>query len=214
MNNYLKMEKLILILVLFVALPIGCAAQGSDGNFLFGFKAGANYSNVYDSKSEEFEADPKFGLATGAFLHIPIGRFIGIQPEILFSQKGFKATGNLLGGPYAFTRTTNYIDVPIFFALKPISGLTVLAGPQYSYLAKRKDVFSDGSTSIVQEEEIKRENIRKNTLCFVGGVDLIIEHIVIGVRAGWDVQSNNGDGTSSTPRYKNTWLQATLGFKI
>lgn len=204
------MEKTILILVLFLALPIGCAAQG----ILFGVKIGSNYSNVYDSKSEEFEADPKFGLATGAFLNIPIGKFMGIQPEILFSQKGFKAKGNLLGGLYSFTRTTNYIDVPIFFALKPISALTVLAGPQYSYLAKRKDVFSDGSASIVQEEEFRKENIRKNTLCFVGGIDLIIDHVVVGVRAGWDVQSNNGDGTSSTPRYKNTWLQATLGFKI
>ena len=202
------MEKTLLVLTLFFTLSIACAAQG------FGIKIGSNYSNVYDSKSEEFQADPKFGLATGAFLNIPIGKFIGVQPEILFSQKGFSATGSVLGAPYSFTRTTNYVDVPIFFALKPIPALSILAGPQYSYLIKRKDVFSDGSTNIVQEEEFRKENIRKNTLCFVGGIDVIIDHIVVGVRAGWDLQSNHGDGTSSTPRYKNTWLQATLGFKI
>ena len=29
-----------------------------------------------------------------------------------------------------------------------------------------------------------------------------------------DIQNNNGDGTSTTPRYKNVWFQGTLGFKF
>ena len=48
-----------------------------------GAKIGFNYSNVYDSKGEEFNADSKFGMAIGGFLAIPIGAYFGVQPEIL-----------------------------------------------------------------------------------------------------------------------------------
>lgn len=180
----------------------------------FGLKLGVNYSNVYDSQGEEFQADPKLGFAGGAFLAIPIGKYLGVQPEILLSQKGFEATGRLLGTTYKFTRTTTYIDVPLMFAFKPSEFITLLAGPQYSYLMNQKDVFSNTSTSYLQETEFKNDDLRKNTLCFIGGVDLTLKHIVIGARAGWDLQTNNGDGSSTTPRYKNAWYQGTIGYRF
>jgi hypothetical protein len=37
---------------------------------------------------------------------------------------------------------------------------------------------------------------------------------VLSARSGWDVQRNNGDGTSSIPRYKNVWFQATIGYRF
>jgi hypothetical protein len=182
--------------------------------FVFGLKAGANYSNVYDAKGEAFHANPKLGLAAGVFLAIPIGKYLGIQPELLYSQKGFQATGIILGDTYDFTRTTSYIDVPLLFAFKPSEFFTLLAGPQYSYLLKQRDVFANASTSIAQETEFVNDNVRKNTMSFLGGVDITVKHIVIGTRVGWDLQNNNGDGTSATPRYKNVWYQATIGYRF
>lgn len=182
--------------------------------FLFGLKAGVNYSNVYDEQGDEFRADPKFGFAGGIFLAIPIGRYLGIQPEVLYSEKGFKATGRILGGTYNLTRTSQYLDIPLLFAVKPSEFITILAGPQFSYLIKQKDSFSNATTSIEQEQEFENENVRKNTLCFTAGLDITLKHIVLGGRVGWDVQRNNGDGTSSTPRYKNVWYQATLGYRF
>jgi hypothetical protein len=41
-----------------------------------------------------------------------------------------------------------------------------------------------------------------------------LDHTVIGARAGWDLSNNNGNGTSSTPRYKNAWVQATVGYRF
>ena len=108
----------------------------------------------------------------------------------------------------------NYIDVPIFFAVKPSEFFTILAGPQYSYLIKQSDKFSSSAITSDQEQDFSNNNIRKNTLCFVFGGDVTIKHIVVGLRAGWDVMNNNGDGTSTNPRYKNVWYQATIGFRI
>ncbi|MFZ1703123.1 MAG: porin family protein [Saprospiraceae bacterium] len=190
--------------------------QGQDserrGKFEFGAKAGINVSNVWDSQGEEFSADSRVGFAGGVFLGIPIGNILGFQPEVLLSQKGIQGSGTLLGFPYGFTRTTTYLDIPLQLQIKPASFITILAGPQFSYLLKQKDVYTFGANSSDQEQEFKNDNIRKNILGFVGGADLIFKPLVISARVGWDFQTNNGDGTSSTPRYKNQWLQFTLGF--
>jgi hypothetical protein len=206
--------------VFFPAEPVKAKVSTQEENsdfrnkLSFGIKIGANYSNVYDSKSDRFNADPVFGFAAGGFIDIPIGKYFGLQPEVLFSQKGFKSTGVFLGSTYSLTRTTNYIDIPLLVAFKPSSSITLLAGPQYSYLMKQKDVFSNSVMTNQQETDFSNENLRKNTLCITGGLDLNFSNIVIGARAGWDLQNNNGDGTSTTPRYKNMWYQATIGFRF
>ncbi len=211
------MKKIILTSIALALLVSGSVAQGTADfreKLLFGLKLGLNLSNVYDSEGENFDADAKFGLAAGAFIAIPIGKYIGIQPEILFSQKGFQATGSILGGDYNFTRTTNFIDIPVLFALKPTGNITIMAGPQYSYLIKQTDVFANGVTTIEQEKEFENDNIRKNILSFSLGAEINLDHIVLGARACWDVQKNNGDGTATTPRYKNVWYQATIGYRF
>jgi len=211
-----KMKKTILLIAAVVSLTNAAIAQDSDPRekLIFGLKGGANYSNVYDEQGNAFRADPKLGLAAGAFVSIPLGKYFGVQPELLYSQKGFKATGVILGSTYKFTRTTNYVDVPLLFSVKPIEFVSIVAGPQYSYLVSQNDVFDNGSTSIEQEQEFKNENIRKNTLCFTGGLDVNLGHLSIGARAGWDIQNNNGNGTVTTPRYKNVWYQATIGYRF
>jgi hypothetical protein len=205
------MKKILLMLAMMASMTY--AAQAQEG-VAVGLKIGTNYSNVYDSKGEDFEADAKFGLAAGAFISIPFGQYLGIQPEVLFSQKGFKGTGTMFGSTYDLTRTTNYIDVPLLVAIKPTGSLTLLAGPQFSFLLKEKNVFSNATTNFEQEREFDNDNIRKNTLCFIGGFDVNLDHTVIGLRAGWDLSNNNGNGTSSTPRYKNVWGQLTLGYRF
>ena len=179
-----------------------------------GFKVGTNLSNVYDTQGEEFEADPKFGLATGLFLAVPLGQYLGIQPEILFSQKGYRGSGSVLGSEYSFKRSTNYIDVPLLLALKPTQYFTFLVGPQYSFLLSQKYTFKSDILDISREEQFDNENLRKNTLGFTGGFDVTMESAVLSARAGWDILSNEGDGTSNSPRYKNMWYQATIGFRF
>jgi len=211
--------KKVFFLIAVVTLMGSTASAQSDGSdsrekLQLGVKAGANLSNVYDSEGEDFNADPKFGFAVGAFVSIPVGKFIGVQPEILFSQKGYQRTGAVLGSDYKFTHTSSYIDVPILLQVKPSEMITLLAGPQYSYLLKEKNVFSNEFVSGQDEQNYENENVRKNTLGFVGGVDINLNKLVLGVRAAWDLQDNNGDGTSEIPRYKNVLYQATVGFKF
>ena len=122
------MKKIILMIVVVTFMANYSSAQNNTDfrtKLRFGLKAGANYSNVYDTKGDAFHADARFGLAAGAFAAIPINKYIGIQPEILFSQKGFQGSGIILGSTYDFKRTLNFIDVPILFALKPSEFITI-----------------------------------------------------------------------------------------
>lgn len=52
-------------------------------------------------------------MAYGGFLSVSFGSFLGVQPEVLYSEKGFNSTGTILGSAYEMTRSTDYIDVPI-----------------------------------------------------------------------------------------------------
>jgi hypothetical protein len=189
------------------------AADKRD-QLVFGIKAGMNVSNVWDEQGADFVADPKLGAAAGVFLAVPIGKYFGVQPELLFSQKGFKGGGVLLGFPYSFTRTTSYLDVPILVQFKPIEYFTLLAGPQFSYLLNEKNVYTFGSNSSEQEQAFSNEDVRNNILGFVVGADVTVKAFVLSARAGWDFQNNNKNGVSTTPRYKNQFLQLTIGFRI
>jgi hypothetical protein len=179
-----------------------------------GIKAGINNSNVYDEDGEKFNAEPKYGFAGGAFLSIPVGKFLGVQPGILLSQKGFHATGELLEEKYDLKRTTTFLDVPLLVEFKPLNVLTIAGGPQYSYLLNQTDVLKSGSSTAIQEEEFKNDNIRKNILSGVVGFDLNLGRFVFSGRYNFDLQQNNGNGASETPRYKNIWLQGTIGVRF
>jgi hypothetical protein len=212
------MNKTILLFAVLAGISATSKAQNeksdNDKNFHFGIKGGVNVSNVYDSKGEDFVAKAKAGIAVGAFVQVPLGKILGIQPEVLYSQKGFKGTGKILGNSYSYTRTTDYLDIPILLTVKPVKTLTIVAGPQYSFLVREKNVFENTLFSTTQEQQFNNDNIRKNTLCFLGGADINFDKLVLSGRAGWDVQNNAGDGSNNTPRYKNVWYQATIGFRF
>jgi outer membrane protein with beta-barrel domain len=213
------MKKTIIIIATLVTSMVTISkAQDADiddrAKLAFGLKAGANRSNVYDATGQNFIANPKMGFAGGAFFSIPIGKYLGIQPEALLSQKGYKATGIILDNPYSDTRTTTYLDIPLQLQFKPLEILTLLGGVQYSYLLHQRDVYTFGANSTAQDQEFTNDNARKNIFGAVLGVDLNINHFVISTKACWDLQNNAGNGSSYTPRYKNVWLQATIGFRL
>lgn len=208
--------KRVILIITTVVTTSGIYAQSEEyrEHFTLGLRIGGNLSNVYDSDGEEFDADAKLGFAGGAFIGIPISKQIGIQAEVLVSQKGFIANGQVLGSEYSLKRTTTFLDIPLMLSIKPAEVFTIFVGPQFSYLMNRKDKFESAFVNTELETEFENENFRKNILGAVVGFDINVQQIVFGIRAGIDLQKNNGDGNSDTPRYKNTWVQATVGFRL
>ena len=202
------------ILLISAAVLIIGNINAQERTILFGFKAGTNYADAYEQKNLSFETQGKFGFAAGAFFAVCIGDLVCVQPELMFSQKGFKATSKVVGNAFSFTRTTSYVDIPVLLALKPNEFVKILVGPQYSYLLKQKDVSDSDALTSEQQSQLKDVNTRKNVFGIVGGVDINVQNFVIGARLGWDIKNNNMSTASTTPQYKNAWVQATLGVKI
>lgn len=205
-----------LVIVLFLT-TIGYSQETKIDNddrdqMRFGFKAGVNFSNVYDEEGNNFVADGKTGLAAGVFLSVPFGKVIGFQPELIYSQKGFKATGSVLGFDYDYKRTTTYLDIPLLLQIKPSSNFILLAGPQFSYLLETNNEFNNTSNTV--EEEINGDNYKKNIFGFVVGADVNLDQFVIGGRLGWDISKSDSNGNSDSPRYKNQVIQVTLGYRF
>lgn len=200
-----------------VGLFISAAAVAQDDlreRFTFGVKAGANVSNIWDTEAEDFSADPKAGFAGGVFATIPLGRIVALQPEVMFSQKGFKGSGTFMTIPYEMERTANYIDIPLLVAIRPAPFLSIVAGPQIGFQLSQKDKLSVGNLSSEDQQEFENDNWRKNMLGMHLGLDFNIRHFVISPRAAMDFQNNKGDGTSTDPRYKNFLLQLTVGYRF
>ncbi|NJK94855.1 MAG: PorT family protein [Bacteroidales bacterium] len=180
----------------------------------FGLKAGLNISNLYDTKGEEFDSESKLGLAFGGFLSLPLGKYIGFQPEVMYSQKGFTGTGSVLTVDYEYKRNTDYIDVPLQLQIKPVPVVTILVGPQYSFLINKGFDLKSGSLSVDQQNDIENNNIRKNILGAVAGLDINFSNLVVSGRLSWDLQHNDGEGNAVSPRYKNTVAQIAIGLRF
>lgn len=211
--------------ILFVALFIGgilAAQERTETEHVkrdcgrrpgVGLKAGTNLSNSYYAQGD-FNTQPVYGFAGGGFLIIPLSKYLGMQTEVIYSQKGFKSREGSFTAEDNLVRTNSYIDIPLMITVRPFCPLTFVAGPNFSYLIKQTDTFSDGTGSVFKSEDFKSNNIRRNTIGAVMGADINIWNLVLSGRCGFDIQSNYRDLPASAPRYKNIWLQGTIGFRI
>lgn len=172
-----------------------------------GIKAGINYSNVYSESGDGFVADGKVGFAGGVFVSIPLSQLIGVQPELMYSQKGFKTEGTFFDGQI----TSSYLDLPVHLQIKPTKNISILAGPQFSYLLSTK--YELNGFSAIDEEDLDDNNNRA-TLGLSVGVDFTIQNFLISARGSWDLSKVNKDNSTSDINYKNQLFQITLGYKF
>lgn len=180
----------------------------------FGIRAGASFANVYDESGEDFVADGKLGAAGGFVLSIPIGRYLGFQPEAMFIQKGLSGDARYNGKPYSLTRTTNHLDFPLQLKFNPAKNFSLLGGPQYSFLLSRKDEIDVGNLTIEEVDFIKNDKIQENIFGLTFGAEFNFNAVTVTGKAGWDLQKNDDDAASVSPRYKNQWLLLTLGLNF
>lgn len=207
--------KIVILCVLPMLVVHNSRGQVKSSRLLsLGIKAGTNYTNAYDLTNEHYRSDAKSGFTAGVFFPISLGRTFGIQPEVLFSQKGIRASGQLLGATFTMKRTTGYVDVPVMFAFKPMQMVSFFAGVQFSYLLNQYDQWVVSDTSNSQVQAFATNEVRKKIVGLVVGLDVNADHFVLGVRGGWDLQSNLLQPLPEKLNYKNTCLQTSLGYRF
>jgi opacity protein-like surface antigen len=94
-----------LLLSLFTLLLIGVTANQahSQNNLGFGIRGGMNFANINDT---DFDVNSRTGIMAGVYFNYALSNSpISIQPEVLYTQKGFE-TGD---DTYRF----DYIEIPV-----------------------------------------------------------------------------------------------------
>lgn len=94
----------------------------------FGVKAGANFATLTGSGADG--AKTKTDFNGGVFAHIPLISSLSLQPELLYSGQGAKATSDGID----FTVNQTYLNIPVLVKYHHGSGLYGETGPQMGFL--------------------------------------------------------------------------------
>jgi len=120
----------------------------------FGIKAGLNLANLHESPSEPgVSLSMKPNLHAGGLVYIPLFANFGLQPELMYSGQGAKASAN--GTDVKLN--LGYINIPVLFKYKDPSGFFAEIGPQVGILISAKS--KSGSVSVDSKDSFKSTDI-------------------------------------------------------
>ena len=203
---------LITLLCVIISPPIVNAQAKSR----FGIKGGINLSQLYINDSDLDDENMKVGFHAGVYAIAPLSEAFFIQPELIFSSAGTKATykgSSLLGIQAGEVRfNLNYIQLPILFSgnLGPVS---LQAGPYASYLinANVSDVKNDGT--VASSRELNTEDFNKLDYGIALGAALNINVFQMGLRYNYGLREvgKSDFGRRMTKDSKNAVAQIFVG---
>ncbi|WP_462267284.1 porin family protein [Mucilaginibacter sp.] len=174
-----------------------------------GLTGNVNISDIVSRDYDNFNTRSKVGFNAGLIFDIPVAYPFSIAPEVLYSQKGYRADTRY----GSFAQRSNFIDVPVLAKFKLAPAFNLLLGPQFSFLLSTRNTYYNGFTPTYEEKY--NYNGDKS---FIGGVigasvDLNT-NVELRARYTIDFSENNPNGYSDEPTYRNSVWQFGLGFKF
>lgn len=118
------MKKTLVILSMLALTTVMVNAQKVG----IGIKGGANFASQKVDDVLEIDTKGITDYHIGAYLNLNINDHFGIRPEVLYSATGSKWNDVQVD--------FDYIAIPVMVRFKPISLITLEAGPQFSILTK------------------------------------------------------------------------------
>ncbi|WP_022821792.1 porin family protein [Hymenobacter norwichensis] len=165
----------------------------------FGIKGGFNLADIRGGNRDTYE-DALSNLKTyhaGLYAQFGLNDKVSIQPEILFSRKGYDDTQVPLGGGSTTTRETrlDYIQVPVLFVYNFLDNVSVHVGPQASLLVRVKDAGA--------EKSISSAGLHSLDYGVVGGLEARIGPARVGARYDLGLADIYKDSATAARVYKD-----------
>jgi len=171
----------------------------------YGVTAG---TNLYKVTGRSFDEKTKVGFSAGAYGEYSFNRVLGIQGELIWSQ--FKTrTIDQFSQIYPGVGVSNadvylnYISLPVMFAFKPTPELSILIGPQYSYLVNQ--------TSGLLINSGDKDAFKKSEASLVFGGQLNLGKVKIGARYSIGLTEIN---TLQSDSWKYHGFHFSLGYQL
>ena len=176
----------------------------------FGIKGGFNLADIRGGNRDTYE-DALSNLKTyhaGLYAQFGLNDKVSIQPEILFSRKGFDYKQTPVGGGTASTSETrlDYIQVPVLFVYNFLDNVSVHVGPQASLLVRVKDAG--------EEKSISSASMHSLDYGVVGGLEARIGPARVGARYDLglaDIYKTSGTANRVYNDVKNGVFQVYVG---
>jgi hypothetical protein len=174
-----------------------------------GIEGGVSLANTVDSYDAGYSTAGIVGFNAGLTATIPLIYPLSFQPEVLFSQKGYKAYTT----DGTFTQRNNYIDIPLLANFRIVRGFNFLVGPQINIPVSTTNTFNDGF--VVNRETFYTNNANKSYIAGAVGFSIDLNpNVDIHARYILDLSSNTQDANSPIPDYRNQVWQFGLGIKF
>jgi hypothetical protein len=179
-----------------------------------GVKGGLNASSLFYDNQGVTNKNERIGFNLGVFAQAPLGEFLAIQPELLYTTKGASADYNVLGLNGRNTFRLNYAELPVLLTFKLGQAVELQAGPYAAYLVN-SNVNSNGSFG-TGTTAINADNFNRFDYGLAGGVNIYFGKAFIGARYGQGLQkiANSGVASSVLGNAKNSVGMLSVGFSI
>ncbi|GAA4377854.1 porin family protein [Hymenobacter koreensis] len=215
-------KTLLAVAVLCAAFTASSSAQAQG--IQLGVKVGANYSNLAGDLADEDRYQSKIGPHAGLMLNVSLldDGFLSLQPELLFSQKGFKYADNeftLGADKYKYTGKVNYnyIDVPVLFKINA-DGLYFELGPQVGYLLSVSNdvkLTKNGQVVTNSSNYDNLDNAQRTELGYAAGFGYQSESgPMIGIRYNGGLSKYGKDGAPNDDfnNARNSTFMLSVGY--
>lgn len=226
------------ICVLFATL-FACVSSYAQESSLY-LKAGVNLANISTTSSGRIDdANMLVSFHAGIMGDIPLGKYLAIQPGLLFTGKGAKTQTGKPGDNYYFKATSNpyYIEVPVNFVVNiPLESKTsaffIGAGPYAAIgiAGKNKTEGNAGLVSFSSKESIKFSNddpttfnqqegaglgiMRRFDFGLNGTAGFKLNNVLLAVNYGYGLTKINSVEKNDDDKNKHRVLSVSVGFKL
>ncbi len=166
-----------------------------------GFKGGLNYSGFMVTSTldtlDNSAFNAKAGYNAGCFVNVPFSGNLGMQVDIMFSNKGYKKetegeTKNV---------SLNYLSLPVMFFYSPTHKLDLEFGPEFGLLVS--------ASNLVKSFDL---GIDVGVRYYISGLLDIALRYNMGIPFGFKSQKSYLGDIPGT--YSNSAFQLTLGFNV
>lgn len=162
-----------------------------------GIKGGLNFSNLHGSEKNIYgSVSHHTTFHAGIFAQFALSEAFSIQPEILYSRKGFERADSV----FSF----DYLDLPVLAVFNFTDNFSIHAGPQIGLMMSSKH----------EDQEINLDPYNTFDYAFAAGLEGRISRFRLGARYNMgfaDLRKENDTGQSINQDVKNSIIQLYLG---
>ena len=218
-NTTVKGFGFVLLLTIFSVTAMGQEQQTPSEtgiNAKFGFKAGVNFSNLYNINVDD--NNMRLGFNVGVFSKIPISKGVSLQPELLYTTKGSKLKyDNFILGSGEYRFNLNYLELPVLAVFNLGKNFNIHLGGYAAYLTNTNITDANDDGTINEIAVLNASDFNRWDAGLVGGLGFDISNLTIGARYNYglvNIGKKNNISSQLISDSKNSVLSVYLGIGL